>query len=172
LSLVAGAPQSFIQPLSQPLYVRRPEIPIATEVQTTPQTHEAGENSGSGELVGIVTDQTGAVIRGAVVTVTDLASNVSQTRTTSSTGLYDVIPLASGRYKLTVRARGFLSYIQNGIAVQGLQTARADVRLTVGSETQTVTVESDALAVQTDSNVVSTLISSKQIAEIPSKNRN
>jgi hypothetical protein len=43
LSLVAGAPQSFIQPLSQPLYTRRPEIPIATEAQTTPQTHEAAE---------------------------------------------------------------------------------------------------------------------------------
>jgi hypothetical protein len=44
LSLVAGAPQSFIQPLSQPLYTRRPEIPIATVQQTTPQTHEAGED--------------------------------------------------------------------------------------------------------------------------------
>ena len=43
LSLVAGAPQSFIQPLSEPLYTRRPEIPIATEAQTTPQTHEAAE---------------------------------------------------------------------------------------------------------------------------------
>src|SRR5208337_3218724 len=44
LSLVAGAPQSFIQPLSQPIYTRRPEIPIAAEAQTTPQTHEAAEN--------------------------------------------------------------------------------------------------------------------------------
>jgi len=43
LSLVAGAPQSFIQPLSQPIYTRRPEIPIATEAQLTPQTHEAAE---------------------------------------------------------------------------------------------------------------------------------
>jgi len=43
LSLVAGAPQSFIQPLSQPLYTRRPEIPIAVDAQTTPQTHEAAE---------------------------------------------------------------------------------------------------------------------------------
>ncbi len=43
LSLVAGAPQSFIQPLSQPLYTRRPQIPIATEEQTSPQTHEAAE---------------------------------------------------------------------------------------------------------------------------------
>ena len=44
LSLVAGAPQSFIQPLSQPLYTRRVEIPIATGVETTPQTHEAAES--------------------------------------------------------------------------------------------------------------------------------
>jgi hypothetical protein len=43
LSLVAGAPQSFIQPLSQPLYARRAEIPIATELETTPQTHEAAD---------------------------------------------------------------------------------------------------------------------------------
>ena len=45
LALVAGAPQSFIQPLSQPLYSRRPEIPIATEAQFTPQTHEAAESA-------------------------------------------------------------------------------------------------------------------------------
>ena len=41
LALVAGAPQSFIQPLSQPLYARRPEIAISTSAMTTPQTHEA-----------------------------------------------------------------------------------------------------------------------------------
>jgi hypothetical protein len=45
LSLVAGAPQSFIQELSQPLYLRRPEIPISTTAMTTPQTHEAAEAS-------------------------------------------------------------------------------------------------------------------------------
>ena len=45
LSLVAGAPQSFIQPISQPLYTRRPEIAIATDAQTTPQTHEAAETA-------------------------------------------------------------------------------------------------------------------------------
>jgi hypothetical protein len=45
LSLVAGAPQSFIQPLSQPLYARRVEVPIATELETTPQTHEAADAS-------------------------------------------------------------------------------------------------------------------------------
>jgi hypothetical protein len=41
LSLIAGAPQSFIQPLSQPIYSRRPEVPIATEAQLTPQTFDS-----------------------------------------------------------------------------------------------------------------------------------
>jgi len=52
LSLVAGAPQSFIQPLSQPLYTRRPEIPIATEAQLTPQTQEAAEAPSEGIVAG------------------------------------------------------------------------------------------------------------------------
>lgn len=43
LSLVAGAPQSFIQPLSQPLYVERPEVPIATAPETMPETHDSAE---------------------------------------------------------------------------------------------------------------------------------
>ena len=46
LSLIAGAPQSFIQPLSQPIYSRRPEVAIAEEAQLTPQTHESGETGG------------------------------------------------------------------------------------------------------------------------------
>jgi hypothetical protein len=45
LSLIAGAPQSFIQPLSQPIYSRRPEIPIAEEAQLTPQTHDSSNES-------------------------------------------------------------------------------------------------------------------------------
>jgi len=44
LSLIAGSPQSFIQPLSQPIYTRRPEIPIAQNAQLTPQTHESSMN--------------------------------------------------------------------------------------------------------------------------------
>ncbi len=51
LSLVAGAPQSFIQPLSDPLYLRRPEIPISTTAQTTPQTHEAAEMASNNLMI-------------------------------------------------------------------------------------------------------------------------
>jgi len=52
LSLVAGAPQSFIQPLSQPIYTKRVEIPITTEAQLTPQTYEAAEEKQAEQLAG------------------------------------------------------------------------------------------------------------------------
>lgn len=47
LSLVAGSPQSFVQPLAQPIYDRRPEVPIAANAQLTPQTHDSGIGPGS-----------------------------------------------------------------------------------------------------------------------------
>jgi len=124
------------------------------------------------ELTGIVTDQTGAVVAGAKVIVTETGTGVTHTVTAGGTGLYDVSGLNPGTYNIKVTAKGFESYAQNGIQVNVSATARADVKLTVGAETQTVTVEADALAVQADSNVVSTLISSEQISEIATENRN
>ncbi|MFC6644522.1 DUF4139 domain-containing protein [Granulicella cerasi] len=55
LSLIAGAPQSFIQPLSQPIYTRRPEIPIAQEAQLTPQTFDSNIDDKSG-TAGVTVD--------------------------------------------------------------------------------------------------------------------
>jgi hypothetical protein len=124
------------------------------------------------ELTGIVTDQTGAVVAGAKITLTDPATGYSKTTESGPTGLYDISGLNPANYNLKVTAKGFEAYAQNGIVVNVSATFRADVKLTVGAENQTVTVEADALTVQTDSNVVSTLISSEQISEIATENRN
>jgi hypothetical protein len=124
------------------------------------------------ELTGIVTDQTGAVVAGAKITLTDPATNTVKSTVSGATGLYDIPGLNPANYNLKVTAKGFEAFDENGIVVNVSQTFRDDVKLTVGTETQTVTVEADALAVQTDSNVVSTLISSEQISEIATENRN
>src|SRR5450631_135819 len=124
------------------------------------------------ELTGIVTDQTGAVVAGAKITLVDPATNSTKTTESGATGLYDINGLNPSNYKIKVTAKGFQSYAQNGVVVNVSQTERVDIKLTVGAETQTVTVEADALAVQADSNVVSTLISSEQISEIATENRN
>jgi len=141
LSLVAGAPQSFIQPLSEPIYTRRPEVPIAIANQTTPQTFEAAEAAGAGAISGTVTDATGAAIAGAIVTATSQATNAAVTRTASSDGSYTISGLPPGLYTLNVMARGFQTYLQRDVSV-GAQTAAAvNVSLNVGAEAQTVTVE-------------------------------
>ena len=108
----------------------------------------------------------------AKVVLTDPATGFSKSTTSGATGLYDISGLNPANYNMKVTAKGFESFAQNGIVVNVSSTARADVKLTVGAETQTVTVEADALAVQADSNVVSTLISSEQISQIATENRN
>ena len=123
-------------------------------------------------LTGIVTDQTGAVVAGAHIALTDPATGSTKTTESGGTGLFSISGLNPASYDLKVSAKGFQSAAQTGIVVNVSSTVRSDVKLTVGAESQTVTVEADALTVQTDSNVVSTLISSEQISEIATENRN
>ena len=124
------------------------------------------------ELTGIVTDQTGAVVAGAHITLTDPATGSTKTTDSGPTGLYNIGGLNPATYNMKVTAKGFQAFAQNGVVVNVSSTVRTDIKLTVGAESQTVTVEADALQVQTDSNVVSTLISSEQISEIATENRN
>jgi hypothetical protein len=124
------------------------------------------------ELTGAVTDTTGAVIPGANVLLADPATGFTRATTSGSTGLYDFAGLNPGNYNLTVTAKGFKTSTQNGIVVNVSGTFRADVKLSIGAESTTVTVEADALTVQTDSNVISTLITSQDITSLATENRN
>jgi hypothetical protein len=124
------------------------------------------------DLTGIVTDQTGAVVAGASITLTDQATGAEHATNSSGTGLYEIAGLNPGNYNLKVSAKNFQTFAQNGIVINVSATFRVDVKLTVGAESQTITVSADALAVQADSNVVSTLISSEEISEIATENRN
>lgn len=146
LSLVAGAPQSFIQPLSQPIYTRRPEIPIATGQQYAPETHEAAEMAGGGGISGVVTDMTGAVIGNATVTASSSERGAKITRKTASDGSFSITPLAQGQYELTISAPGFQRYVERDIEVNGSMTTSTNVSLNVGSSSETVTVSADANA--------------------------
>jgi hypothetical protein len=124
------------------------------------------------EVTGIVTDQTGALVPGASITLTDPATGIVKSTVSDGTGLYDIAGLNAANYNLKVVAKGFQSYEQKGVVVDISRTFRVDIKLTVGEETQTVTVEADALAVQGDSNVVSTLINEQQITELATNGRN
>lgn len=142
LSLVAGAPQSFIQPLSQPLYLRRPEIPISTTAMTTPQTHEAATAGMVSGISGRVADQTGAVIPNASVTATNTATNQSFTTTSGADGTYTFSGLPTGQYSLRINSPGFITTV-NTVQVTDSNLAQLNNTLNVGSTAETVTVTSD-----------------------------
>jgi hypothetical protein len=140
LSLVAGAPQSFIQQLSQPYYSRRSEIPLPQTAQLTPQTHESAMEGGSGTLTGKVTDPSGAVIANAQVKLIGTDGQVVDTDTTDNQGQYELDEPA-GTYQLQVSMPGFQTLTMGGISLGGGEQANRDVALQVGAATQTVTVE-------------------------------
>ena len=124
------------------------------------------------EIDGVVTDPSGGAIPGAQVALTENGTGNTRTATTDNAGLYRFAALNVGTYTLKVTANGFQNYSANGVVLNVSRTLREDVQLKVGAAAETVTVQADALTVQTDSNVVSSLISSEQIAHIATENRN
>ncbi len=106
LALVAGAPQSFIQPLSQPLYARRPVIALAQLSQLGPQTHESAMMGGIGGLSGVVTDPTGAVVPNAEVKIYNEAGGLAAQTNSDGEGKYEIPDLPSGNYKAQFNSSG------------------------------------------------------------------
>ena len=94
------------------------------------------------------------------------------TTISNGSGVYDFPSLDVGEYNLAVSAPGFEGYKQNGIAVNVAQTLKVDVRLVLGANSQTVTVQANALEAQSETNEVSTLITGQQISQLATNGRN
>ncbi len=151
LSLVAGAPQSFIQQLSQPYYGRRPIVPLPQEYEHAPQTHEA-RLLGGAQIAGRVLDSSGSVVSGSNVRVLD-NRGVEVARTTSDDrGAYGFSGLPDGTYQLEFDTTGFKKLVVNNAEVRGGLGSQQDANLQVGSITQTVTMTASAPTVNTTSS--------------------
>ncbi len=124
------------------------------------------------EIEGIVTDPSGAAIANAHLTLTNTGTGTVNETDSNGTGYFTFSALNVGTYELRATAKGFQTYVASGVLINVSQTLRNDIHMVVGTDTQTVTVQASALAVQTDENVVSTLIDSQQITNIATENRN
>jgi hypothetical protein len=153
LSLVAGAPHSFIQQLSEPYYGRRPVVPLPESVQLSPQTHAASLIGGNGRLSGAVNDASGAAIDGAIVKLLDENGQVVGQATTDSSGQYSFSSLATGNYRVEVEQRGFKKSVISQANV-GPGENQLNAQLQVGAVTESVEVSADAASVD---NTTSTL---------------
>jgi hypothetical protein len=124
------------------------------------------------EITGTVTDPTGAVVPGAQISLTNGATGEVRTAFSNASGLYDFPALHIGSYTLNASGAGFSRYTRTDIVLNVAETIREDVQLAVGSGNQTVTVQGDALQVQTETNEVSSLITGKQLAQLAVNGRN
>jgi hypothetical protein len=149
LSLVAGAPQSFIQNLSQPYYSRRPIVPLPESVNMSPQTFESTLIPGGTRLSGVVTDQAGVAVAHATVKALDLSGGVAGQTHTDVAGNYEFQGLAEGAYRIEVESAGFQRIVINGTEVASGRTTRQDATLQVGSVSQAVEVNAESLGMST-----------------------
>ena len=140
LSLVAGAPQSFVQAISRPYYVQRPVVPLPQFVSFAPQTHQGALSlAGTGTLAGTITDKNGGVLPGVTVRVMEGAAVVT-TVTTNSAGRYTVSGLAPGTYSVQAELSGFRTTALRDVRVSGGMETVLNATMQLGTITQELTV--------------------------------
>jgi len=121
---------------------------------------------------GTATDPSGAVVPNASVKLVNTETSETRTATTNEAGIFNFTGLRIGHYNLTVTAPGFQVSSTTGIVLNVAQTLQENIVLAVGSAQQTVSVEANALRVQTETSEVSNLISGSQVSELATNGRN
>jgi hypothetical protein len=124
------------------------------------------------DVVGTVTDHTGAVIPGANVTLRSLGTGETQTTQTTESGDFTFNLLKPGGYSVTIESKGFKSLRISEFRLAAGDRAREDGHLEVGATAQTVEVEGAPPALETDSSVLSTTVSNEAVANLPLSGRN
>ncbi len=122
-------------------------------------------------IVGTVTDNSGALVPGATVTATSVATGIAKSVVTAANGEYTINYIAPGSYNIAVTAKGFSTTQQKGIEVQLSQSARLNFQLKVGATTEEVTVEGTQPLLQTQTSSLGTVIGQAQTENLPLNGR-
>ena len=120
-----------------------------------------------GNITGLVTDATGAVVPGVSVVITNTATNVPEHVTTTSAGEYNAPNLVPGDYRIEIAAAGFKRFTEGGIALTAGSTARVDARLELGTVGESIEVTASALQLQTENSRISTAVQNVMVDQLP-----
>ncbi|MGH9454682.1 MAG: carboxypeptidase regulatory-like domain-containing protein, partial [Terriglobia bacterium] len=123
-------------------------------------------------IVGTVTDTSGSVIPGARITVENPGKGFTRSLVTNSAGAYVAAAVPIGQYVVSAEAPGFRKLVHSGIVLQVDATLRVNLQLEVGRVTQEVSVQGNALHVQTETAETSTVITGRQIENLNLNGRN
>jgi hypothetical protein len=124
------------------------------------------------QITGTITDQSGAVVPGAKITIVNVSTNIAWHATSNQNGFYSVPLLQPGAYRIDINAAGFRSISRSGITLQVAQTATLNFALEVGSASQTITVSGAATLLDTSSNAIGGLITPAKVENVPLLGRN
>ena len=124
------------------------------------------------DILGSISDQSGAAVTGATVVVTDVDRGTSRTLTTDQAGAYVAADLTPGTYKIHVEAKGFKSLERPNVVIEVATDVRADFALQPGQVTETVVVEEEVPLVNTTSATLGGTLSNKEINDLPLNGRN
>jgi Carboxypeptidase regulatory-like domain len=122
-------------------------------------------------IVGTVTDPSGAAVANAKITLTNSDTGISRVIDTGTDGQYVAPDLHIGHYNVSANASGFKVGQQSGIVLNVGDRTRVDFKLQVGSAQEQVTVEANAVAVQTDTGEVSGVVTGQQITQLATNGR-
>ncbi len=125
-----------------------------------------------GTILGTVTDSSGAVIKGAHVTVQQTATGLARTEVTNDSGEYSIPQLPVGPYLITAEQSGFKKTERTGVELRVDDRLRIDLVMPVGQLTETVAVEETAPVVSTDSSTLGNVVDNKKVTELPLNGRN
>lgn len=152
------------------MVVKLPTLFIASLIAIACLKSVGAQSQTSGAIVGMVRDQSGAAVVGALVTIRRLNKGESKKLVTDETGTFAALFLTPGNYDVTITADGFGRAIVEDVAVKITETARIEVELSVAAVMQSVDV---AVALfQKDGPQLGRVIGSHTISELPSATRN
>ncbi len=123
--------------------------------------------SDRGTITGTVTDATAAVVPGATVVLTNVATGTKSQTVTTATGNYTIPALPAGTYTLSIEQTGFSRYEQTNITIQVAVTIRVDVVLQVGQTNQSIEVAANATMLKTETAEQSSTVSGDTINNLP-----
>jgi hypothetical protein len=120
----------------------------------------------AGSISGMVKDPSGSVVPDATVTLHNTATGVQQTAQTNAEGLYGFPNVAVGQYELDVMHTGFRPYKRTAVNIDVNTKLSVDIELQIGGETEQVTVEANAVQVETQSTVMGEVVSSPVMTSV------
>lgn len=126
----------------------------------------AAQNT-SASINGVITDQSGAVIPNANVTLRAISTGIDFKIATDAGGLYSFLNLAAGDYELKFSADGFQSYVRSGVRISLNEKARIDAQLKIGATSEIVEINADVSPINREDATQSGSIEPKTVNDLP-----